>query len=83
MAGNEKGGKCCRNSSIASSWLLVESFGASKEIVDDNTAILQRENTHLETQEADPVQVATPVMRQASSRHNLKIEMHWARAVCF
>ena len=78
MAGNENGGRCCRNSSIASSWLPADSFGASKEIVDDNIAILQRENTHLATQEAEPTQVATPDTRQISSRHDVIFEMNCA-----
>ncbi len=57
IAGNEKGGIFSRNCIIASS---SSHLGASRVIADDRTAMLQRENTHLDMHEADPMQVAMP-----------------------
>ncbi len=57
IAGNENGGRFSRNCTISSSKAC---FGASKVIVDDRTAMLQRENTHFDMHEADPMQEATP-----------------------
>jgi hypothetical protein len=60
MAGKENGGRLSTNCSIASSLLSFSCCRTSRVIVEDSTARLQRENTHLEMHDEDPTHVAIP-----------------------
>lgn len=60
MAGKENDGRFPANCSIASSLLSSGCCRASSVIVEDSTASLQRENTHLEMHDEDPTHVAIP-----------------------
>ena len=60
IAGKENGGRLSTNCIIASSLLSFICCETSKVIVEESTASLQRVNTHLEMQDADPMHVAIP-----------------------